>query len=107
LVDNCSGGNFKVLCNYSATTQRKGGKLHRKIFKTGNSLAVSLPKVAVEQLGLKEGAVVNVYLDSETRKLTIEPVVPGQTVKDIDDEFAQQVSEFIEENRPALDDLAK
>jgi putative addiction module antidote len=81
--------------------------LVRKIFKAGNSLVVSLPKDAIEQLGLREGTVVNVYLDSVTRKLTIEPVVPGQYVKDIDEEFAQQVSEFIEEYRPALDELAK
>lgn len=81
--------------------------MHRKLFKTGNSLAVLLPKDAIEQLQMKEGTVVSVYFDRVTSKLTIEPVDPDQAVKGIDEEFAQQVSEFIEQYRPALDELAK
>lgn len=81
--------------------------MHRKIFKTGNSLVVSLPKDAIEQLQIREGTVVSVYFDRVTRKLIIEPVDPDQAVKGIDEEFAQQVSEFIEQYRPALDELAK
>ncbi|MCK4830775.1 AbrB/MazE/SpoVT family DNA-binding domain-containing protein [bacterium] len=81
--------------------------VRKKIIKAGNSLVVSLPKDAIEQLGLREGTVVSVWVDRKTSKLIIEPVDPDQVVKGIDEEFAQQVSELIEEYRPALDELAK
>lgn len=81
--------------------------VRKKIIKAGNSLIVSLPKDAIEQLGLREGTVVSVWVDRKTSKLIIEPVDPDQVVKGIDEEFAQQVSELIEEHRPALDELAK
>lgn len=81
--------------------------VRKKIIKAGNSLIVSLPKDAIEQLGLREGTVVSVWVDRKTSKLIIEPVDPDQVVKGIDEEFAQQVSELIEEYRPALDELAK
>lgn len=81
--------------------------VRKKIIKAGNSLIVSLPKDAIEQLGLREGTVVSVWVDRKTSKLIIEPVDPDLVVKGIDEEFAQQVSELIEEHRPALDELAK
>jgi len=56
---------------------------------------------------LNEGTVVNVYYDRVTSKLIVEPVDTDQAVEGINEEFAQQVSEFIEEYRPALDELAK
>lgn len=56
---------------------------------------------------MREGTVVSVWVDRKTSKLIIEPVDPDQVVKGIDEEFAQQVSELIEEYRPALDELAK
>jgi putative addiction module antidote len=78
----------------------------RKIFKTGNSIVVSLPKSALEQLGMDEGADVQVELDKENRQIVIRPVelpIAGS----IDEEFARQVSDFIEKYRPALESLAK
>ena len=81
--------------------------MQRKIFKTGNSLVVSLPKDAIEELQMSEGTVVSVYYDRVTSKLVIEPIDPEREVEGINQEFAKQVSEFIEEYRPALDELAK
>ena len=81
--------------------------MQRKIFKTGNSLVVSLPKDAIEELQMSEGTVVSVYYDRVTSKLIIEPIDPEREVEGINEEFAKQVSEFIEEYRPALDELAK
>lgn len=77
----------------------------RKIFKTGNSLVVSLPKESVKLLGLQEGSVVSVAVDEEHGRIIIEPVVSA--LDDIDATFAQQLAEFIEEYRPALEALAK
>ena len=41
----------------------------RKIFKTGNSVVVSLPKDAIEYLHIDEGTDVNVELDRENARL--------------------------------------
>jgi antitoxin component of MazEF toxin-antitoxin module len=78
----------------------------RKIFRTGNSMVVSLPKNALDQLGMEEGADVHVELDQENRQIVIRPVelpIAGS----IDDAFAHRVADLIEKYRPALEALAK
>ena len=78
----------------------------RKIFKTGNSVVVSLPKDALEQLGVAEGADVQVELDEQNRQIVIRPVeLPVGGI--IDEAFAKQVADFIKRYKPALDALAK
>ena len=76
----------------------------RRIFKTGHSMVVSLPKDIVDSLGLTAGAEVSVELDREGHRIVITPleaVLPG-----VDEVFARQVTEFIEQYRPALEALA-
>jgi putative addiction module antidote len=78
----------------------------RKVFRTGNSIVVSLPKEIVEQLNMREGANVSVELDRQNHQILIRPIelpVAGN----IDEDFAHQVAEFIQEYRPALEALAK
>jgi antitoxin MazE len=75
----------------------------RKIFKTGNSVVVSLPKDAIEYLQINEGSEVNVELDREKRQIVITPAEPSLVIAGI----ANQVAEFIEQYRPALEKLAK
>lgn len=77
----------------------------RKLFKTGNSIVVSLPKDIIEPLGVSEGADVSVELDRENRQIIIRPT-QHSIAGSIDEEFAHQLAEFIEEYRPALDALA-
>jgi putative addiction module antidote len=77
----------------------------RKVFKTGNSLVVSLPKDALSFLGIGAGADVSVKLDKEQGLLIIQPIEPP--LPGVDQTFAAQVAEFIEEYRPALEALAK
>ncbi len=79
----------------------------RKVFKTGNSVVVSLPKEALDYLGLREGVDVAVELDRDHRQITITPVEAPLAIAGIDETFARQVAEFIEEYRPALESLAK
>ena len=79
----------------------------RKIFKTGNSMVVSLPKEALEFLRLSDGAGVSVELDRTQRQIVISPVELPLAVSGVDESFAQQVDAFIEQYRPALDELAK
>ncbi len=77
----------------------------RKIFKTGNSTVVSLPREMLESLGVRAGSDVSVELDPNTRQIIIRPVeraIPG-----VDETFARQVAEFISEYRPALEALAR
>ena len=77
----------------------------RKIFRTGNSLVISLLKDSIEQLGLQEGSEVSVTFEAEEGRLIIEP--NRTAIADIDLAFAKQLDEFIEQYRPALEALAK
>lgn len=77
----------------------------RKIFKTGNSLVISLPKESIQLLGLHEGSEVSVAVDQEEGRIVIEPA--ASSLADIDETFAQQLDDFIEQYRPALEALAK
>ncbi|MGH2582593.1 MAG: AbrB/MazE/SpoVT family DNA-binding domain-containing protein [Anaerolineales bacterium] len=76
----------------------------RKIFKTGNSLVVSLPREVLEPLGLADGTDVSVELDRENSEIVIRRA-GSQIPHGLDEEFARQVKEFIEEYRPALESL--
>lgn len=77
----------------------------RKIFKTGNSTVVSLPKEMLDALHLTEGEEVSVELDAKHGRIVITPA--ALEADGIDAEFAKQVADFIDEYRPALEALAK
>lgn len=77
----------------------------RKLFKTGNSLVVSLPRESIELLGLHEGSELDVAIDIDQRRIVLSPAEPP--VAGIDAEFARQLDEFIDRYRPALEALAK
>ena len=72
---------------------------------TGNSIVVSLPRDSLDFLGLAEGSEVSVELDRERRQVIITPVEAG--LPGVDETFARQVSDFIEQYRPALEALAR
>ncbi|MBX7234487.1 MAG: AbrB/MazE/SpoVT family DNA-binding domain-containing protein [Caldilineales bacterium] len=77
----------------------------RRIFRTGNSMVVSLPKDILDPLSLGEGAEVDVQIDSSRGVITIAPVPAA--ARGVDADFARQVTEFIEQYRPALEALAR
>jgi antitoxin MazE len=80
-------------------------KMIRKVFKTGNSLVVSLPKNLLESLGLHDGTDVSVELDQQNHQILIRPVdIP--LAGDLSEEFVRQIGEFIEQYRPALEALS-
>jgi len=80
--------------------------MHRKVFKTGNSLVVSLPKDLLESLGMQDGTDVSVELDRKNRQILIRPAdLP--LAGDLSQEFARQVNEFIDQYRPALEALSR
>lgn len=78
----------------------------RKIFRTGNSIVVSIPKNILDELELSEGEDVSVEFDKQQRQIVISPVEKTNAVG-IDETFAKQVDDFIKEYRPALEALAK
>ena len=78
----------------------------RKIFRTSNSVVVSIPKDILDELKLSEGEDVSVELDSKQRHIVISPVEKPLAVG-VDEGFAKQVDEFIEKYRSALEALAK
>ena len=78
----------------------------RKVFRTGNSMVVSIPKDILDELQISEGEEVSVELDSQQRQIVISPVEKAIST-DIDEAFARQVDDFIEKYRPALQALAK
>jgi antitoxin component of MazEF toxin-antitoxin module len=78
----------------------------RKVFKTGNSLVVSLPKDLLDPLEMRDGTEVSVELDRKNHQILIRPI-EMPFAAGLSEEFARQVSEFIEEYKPALDALAQ
>ena len=81
--------------------------MHRKVFKTGNSIVVALPKEMLEALHLGEGEEVSVELDTERQQILIAPVPTPAAADGVDAEFARQVANFITAYRPALEALAR
>jgi antitoxin MazE len=79
----------------------------RKIFKTGNSMVISIPKDVVDFLGLSPGTEVSVDLDRDNRQVVITPIETPLADAGIDETFNRQVAEFIEQYRTALEALAK
>jgi putative addiction module antidote len=77
----------------------------RKVFKAGNSLVVSLPKESIQALGLREGSEVSVEVVPEQQEIIIK--LADSSLADIDETFAQQVADFIEQYKPALEALAR
>lgn len=77
----------------------------RKVFKSGNSLVVSLPPELCARYNIQEGTEVEIREDSEHGGILITPAVPR--VLGVDEEFAAQVTEFIDKYRSALESLAK
>ena len=79
--------------------------MSRRIFKSGNSVVVPLPRAFLQVLKLEEGSEVSVCLDRERGVIVVAPAT--KALAGVDAEFGHQVAEFIEEYRPALEALAR
>ncbi len=79
----------------------------KRLFRTGNSVVLSLPREVLGSLGVINGESVNLELDQKRRRLIISPLKKDQTMKSLDENFVHQVNDFIEKYKPALDELAK
>lgn len=81
--------------------------MERRLFKTGNSVVISLPKEILDGLGLADGENVSLEFDRQKKRVILTPVEKPLAVAGVDENFAHQVNEFIEHYRPALEELAK
>ncbi|MCJ7660797.1 MAG: AbrB/MazE/SpoVT family DNA-binding domain-containing protein [Anaerolineales bacterium] len=79
----------------------------RKVFRTGNSLVVSLPRDALELLGIREGSDVSIDLARENRQIVVTLVEEPLAMAGVDEAFAQQEADFIEQYRPSLEALSR
>ena len=70
--------------------------MRQKIIRVGNSAAITIPKKILEEKSLKVGDVAEVELVTTKKEKTT--LTPG---------FLQWVDNYIEKNRPALEELAK
>ena len=73
----------------------------QKVLQIGSSAGVTLPKILLEELGLKIGDQVQVKIDKNRKTVVIEPNIQ------IDRELLDWTEKFIEQYRPALKALAK
>ena len=78
----------------------------QRIIKVGNQLVVPLSEEITKALQLTKGSEVNVNVDPENNRILISPVGYTPDIEEIDSEFASQVSAFIKDYKPALEELA-
>jgi len=78
-----------------------------RIIKARKGLALPLPEDITEALQLTEGSEVTVSVDPEKKQILIQSLRQSTDLGDINLEFAEQVSTFIRDYKPALEELAK
>ena len=79
----------------------------RKIIKVGKDLCLPLPDEITRGQKFKEGTEVTLYLVPEKNQILIQPAGQSTDLGEINLEFAEQVSTFIRDYKPALDELSK
>jgi putative addiction module antidote len=75
----------------------------RRIFKTGNSVVVSLPADVLEAVGLALGDEVHVTAEADRQRI----VITSSTLPGVRPGFLERVDRFIDDHRPALEALSK
>lgn len=81
--------------------------MQRKVLAVGNSKGVSIPAEYLARLELAVGSEVSITLDEPHGRILIQPLRRPRTPKGLNRNFVNQVNEFIERYRPALEELAK
>ena len=78
--------------------------LVQRLYKNGNSVAVTIPKQYLEELKLREGS--EVVVEKQGKELRI--VSRRQTLaSDVDAKFMRMVDQFVEEHKDVLRQLAQ
>lgn len=77
----------------------------QKLYKNGNSVAITIPKDFLNQSGWQEGDKVRVEYYPITKLISIHK--PGRKSKHIDPEFFKSFEHVLKKYGPALEELAK
>ncbi len=81
--------------------------MERKLFKTGNSLTVTIPPALASELGLKAGGLVELEFDREHEGLLVRRrKTPEPAETPVTQEFARWVDGFIDRYDTALKKLS-
>jgi putative addiction module antidote len=81
--------------------------LTQKLYKNGNSVAVTIPKEYLKDLNLKDGSEVLVEQDSEAGVIMISRKNSKKTSSKISPEFLTWLDSFNKKYGPALKELAR
>lgn len=73
----------------------------QKVFKVGSSVAVTIPKKSLKELGLKAGDAVRVEIDSRARTVSFRMAEGGS------DRIMELTTNFIKRYRKDLEALAR
>lgn len=76
----------------------------QKLYKTGNSVAVTIPKQLLDELNLTEGSEVMIEKEGENIALISKN---AKLASDVTPEFMKMVDEFIDKNEDVLIELSK
>ncbi len=76
----------------------------QKLYRNGNSVAVTIPKPLLEELNLKEGS--EVMLEKEGKEITLS-FKNNKLAPDVDAEFMKMIEEFADKHDDVLRELAK
>ncbi len=81
--------------------------LTQKLYKNGNSVAVTIPKEYLKNLHLKDGSEVVVEQDPEAEVITISRKKSAKPATKLSPTFLKWLDSFNKEYGPALKELAK
>lgn len=77
----------------------------QKIFKTGNSNVVTIPKSLMEDLGIDDDS--KVRIEAKEGNIVITPLEGMVSSQGVDPKFMKMVDEFMDEHKDVLKKLAK
>ncbi|MEK7595422.1 MAG: AbrB/MazE/SpoVT family DNA-binding domain-containing protein [Patescibacteria group bacterium] len=81
--------------------------LTQKLYKNGNSVAVTIPKEYLKELNLKEGALVELDRDAETQTIIISPKATSRVDSSVTPKFLNWLEGFASQYNDVLTKLAK
>lgn len=80
-----------------------GIMLTQKLYRNGNSVAVTIPKEYLEELNLRDGSIV--VVKTSGKQLVVAP--KNKSVSStVDQKFAKMVDEFINDHEDVLQELS-
>ena len=77
--------------------------LTQKLYKNGNSVAVTIPKEILRELDLRDGS--QVVVKTRGQELIVAPK-EKKLASGVDQKFAKMVDEFIKDHEDVLQELA-